>query len=92
MSFDDDDFKLHLSSDFEHSDDSWDELYNQNDISDDSDDYTSWKTDIEVSSESVASSDFSGLPSPPPHTFRLVQDEFADKIPTSFNTYRHHWF
>ena len=34
MSFDDDDFELHLSSDFEHSDDSSDELYDQSDISD----------------------------------------------------------
>ena len=83
----DSDYDLHLSSEFELSED-YDRHHSDSDSDDDDNDYDEqWSDegqesdDSSESSDSVASSDFSPPPSPPPQTFRLLQDPFADNRP-----------
>ena len=81
----DDDYDLHLSSEFERSDDSEDEnSIITSDISESEDsDYEVGEEDetsSDSSTESVASSAFSRPPSPPPDAFRLISDPFSDNF------------
>ena len=85
----DSDFDLRLSSEFELSDDGNDIGSDASDIESDLEDNDYQEQGEESDSDnrshsdsvSMASSDFSLPPSPPPHTFRLLQDPFADRRP-----------